>query len=266
MKLLSRSQIKRGYFFKTPDTYNQRWQWTFKYAYYTYPKDIESTRVETPESSTPFDSMFGTYFRDFKNRLGPGLSQFVERSHRCTSPFELYFLPIAFTMAMQFYPLDIGFKILAAVPAVTLYTRIRDKIRDPQPEETYLLDMLHSNPEIQKHFAVETTQIMDHQVEYTKGFPDENEFPEFKNKLFQFFNTDSHMTKGHYIFGDLESGATLKVNFETMPVRGEGRFQIGEPFFYFDVTAELNVKGESKKLILVDRQETLKKIRPFLIM
>jgi len=51
-----------------------------------------------------------------------------------------------------------------------------------------------------------------------------------------------------------------------MPVRGEGRFQIGEPFYYFDVTAEINVKGQLEKVILVDRKETLKKIRPFLIM
>jgi len=205
-------KVNRSIFFKTQEPYNQRWQWDFKYAYYTYPKDKEPTRVETPESSTEYDSFFGTYIRDFKNRLGPGMTQFMERAHRCRSNFELYFLPVAITLPLQFATLDLGFKILATIPSVVLYTRIRDKIRDPKPEETYLREMIHTNPVIQKYFQIETMQILDHEIEYTRGFPDATEFPEFENKLYRFFNTDSHMTKGHFVFGDLESGATMRVN------------------------------------------------------
>jgi hypothetical protein len=51
-----------------------------------------------------------------------------------------------------------------------------------------------------------------------------------------------------------------------MPVRGEFRYQVGEPFFYFDVVAEINNNGVFEKVVLVDRKETLKKIRPFLLM
>lgn len=50
-----------------------------------------------------------------------------------------------------------------------------------------------------------------------------------------------------------------------MPVRGEYRFQVGEPFFYFDVVAEINNKGVYEKVVLVDRKETLRHIRPFLL-
>ena len=49
-------------------------------------------------------------------------------------------------------------------------------------------------------------------------------------------------------------------------MRGEGRYQVGEPFFYFDVVAEINKKGVFEKVVIVDRKETLKTTRPFLFM
>lgn len=126
--------------------------------------------------------------------------------------------------------------------------------------------MIHSNPQIQKYFTVETLYVLDYDFEYDRGFPDEKEFPEFSNKIFRFFNTDTSMASGHFVFGDVESGATMTVRFGTMPVAGKSRYQVGEPFFFYDVTAEINHNGELHEVVLVDRKETLKKYRPFLLM
>lgn len=51
-----------------------------------------------------------------------------------------------------------------------------------------------------------------------------------------------------------------------MPVRAENRFQVGEPYYLYDVVAELNHNGIYEKVVMVDREETLKKIRPYLMM
>lgn len=176
--------VNRAIFYKTTEPYNKRWQWDFKYAYYAYPKENEPTRVGKPEDSSSYDAPFASYCRDFANRLGPGINQFLERSNRCVSPFELYFLPLTAAFFFQFFPLNIGFKIMTIMPLTILWTRIREKIKDPKPEETYLREMLHSNEVISKLFSVETMQILDHSIEYTEGFPDEEEFPEFKNKIY----------------------------------------------------------------------------------
>ena len=51
-----------------------------------------------------------------------------------------------------------------------------------------------------------------------------------------------------------------------MPVYGRMRFQVGEPFYFYDVRAEISHKGDFKEVVLVDENEVLKKKRPFLIM
>lgn len=50
-----------------------------------------------------------------------------------------------------------------------------------------------------------------------------------------------------------------------MPVRGENRYQVGEPYFFYSVVAEVNQQGVFEKIVLVDEKETLKRVRPFLI-
>lgn len=40
---------------------------------------------------------------------------------------------------------------------------------------------------------------------------DTEKFPEFKNKVFRFFNTDTSMTTGHFKMGDVETGAVMNL-------------------------------------------------------
>jgi hypothetical protein len=54
---------------------------------------------------------------------------------------------------------------------------------------------------------------LDYDLEYDSGIPDDAKFPEYRSKLWRFFNTDAAFTTGFFRFGDVESGAvmTLKV-------------------------------------------------------
>lgn len=105
------------------------------------------------------------------------------------------------------------------------YTRMRDKTLDPDFKETYLREMMYNNAEIAKLFNEETIHVLDYDCEYDKGYPDQAKFPEFKNKLWRFFNSDTHMATGHFKFGDVESGATmtLKVSHAMSVVQDHAR-------------------------------------------
>jgi hypothetical protein len=134
---------------------------------------------------------------------------YIERSHRLTDPFQKYVLPATAIFFFQFWHLGLGFKAWTILPSMLWYTRMRDKTLDPDFKETYLREMMYNNPEIAKLFNEETIHVLDYDCEYDKGYPDEKKFPEFKNKLWRFFNSDTHMTTGFFKFGDVESGATM---------------------------------------------------------
>lgn len=193
------------------------------------------------------------------------MSRMVERIHRIGDPFTCRLLPGFFllcsVMAQQHFMF--GFMQLTTLGA--LWIRWRDRTADPEIEETYLRAMLEANPRISQLFNVNTMHVLDFDCEF-QPFPETDEFPEFENKYFRFFNTDGNMTKGHFVFGDLETNATMLLTFETMPVVGRGRFTLGEPFYYFDVKAKITHRGVLEKVVVVDRKESLKKFRPFLMM
>ena len=109
----------------------------------------------------------------------------------------------------QFYELSVGFKMLTFFPLAMFYTRMRDKCIDPDIKEMWLRDFVHQNPELSKLFKPESIHVLDHDIEWDQGYPCEKKFPEFKNKFWRFFNSDTHMTTGFFKFGDLESGATM---------------------------------------------------------
>lgn len=152
------------------------------------------------------------------------------------------------------------------LPWFTLYVRIRDKTLDPDFKETYLRDMIYKNPEISALFSEETIHVLDYDCEYDKGYPNPEKFPEYENTVWRFFNTDTSMCTGHFTFGDVESGATMVLKFKTMPIPGKFRYQVGEPFYFYDLRAHITHNGVFKEVVLADENETLKKIRPFLFL
>lgn len=74
------------------------------------------------------------------------------------------------------------------------------------------------------------------------------------------------MCTGHFKMGDVESGATMNLKFKTMPVPGKFRFQVGEPYYFYDLRAEITHNGVYKEVVLVDEKEVLKRVRPFLFL
>lgn len=51
-----------------------------------------------------------------------------------------------------------------------------------------------------------------------------------------------------------------------MPVSGQSRYQVGEPFYIYDLRAEVTHKGQFKEIVLIDENVELKKKRPFLFL
>jgi len=244
--------------------YNKRWQYKWKHAYYTYPKDnAEHDHVKKPEDTKLAPPLFNAWIQDVRLRYLPGFNQVWERRHRVFDAFQLYFLP---SVSLGFYMLSdvtFGFKLISLLPWILFYTRIRDKTLDPDLKETYLRDMLYKNPEITKYFNEETIHVIDYDCEFDKTI-DYEKFPEYNNKSWRFFNTDTGLTTGHFKFGDVDSGATMNLKFKTMPASGRYRYQVGEPFYFYDLRADVLHDGVYHEVVLVDEKETLKRMRPFL--
>lgn len=190
--------------FNNGNPYNLRWQWQWKHAYYTYPKDsYEHTYVRKPEDTKNTKPIWGTYFQDLSFRLFPTARMYWARRHRIMDPFQLYVLPGLSLFFGQFWDAGFGFKVMALLPLGLFYTRMRDRCQDPAIQEIYLRDMIHQNPEIGALFKPETTHLLDYELEYDEGLPDETKFPEFNNKLWKFFNSDGMFCTGCFKFGDL---------------------------------------------------------------
>lgn len=51
-----------------------------------------------------------------------------------------------------------------------------------------------------------------------------------------------------------------------MPAKGHYRYQVGEPYYFYDMRAEISHNGTFKEIVLADENEELKKHRPFLFL
>lgn len=50
-----------------------------------------------------------------------------------------------------------------------------------------------------------------------------------------------------------------------MPVAGRFRYQVGEPYYFYDVRAEVHHEGKFKEVVMIDEADVLQKKRPFLM-
>lgn len=238
----------------------------FRQAYFGEPKGNDHTTVRAPEDDKLTTPYGWAWMADWQRRIIPGFSMAWTRRSRMFDTFSVYVLPGVALVNSLFWDAALGFKIMTMLPLATLYMRTRDKTQDPNIKETYLREMMYSNEKIAELFNEETIHVLDYDMEWESGFPDVNKFPEFENKMFRFFNSDTSMCKGHFVFGDVESGAMMRLNIKTMPIAGPFRYNVGEPFFFYDVRAQINHNGVYTEVTLVDEAETLKKYRPFLFL
>lgn len=195
---------------KPDNPYNLRWQWKWRHAYYTYPKDGgEHAFVRKPEDEPATKAPWYSVYQDYIYRVLPGIKMYVARRRRIQDNFQMYVLPTASLISLYFWDLSFGFKVFTLFPLGIFYTRMRDKCADPDIKETFLRDMIHNHPVIGPLFKPETIHILDYDLDYDEGLPDESKFPEYNNKLWRFFNSDTGMCTGSFKFGDLESGAVM---------------------------------------------------------
>ena len=87
-------------------------------------------------------------------------------------------------------------------------------------------------------------------------------FPEYRTNGAKFFNVDCNTTTGFYKFGDVESGAMMTLHFKTMPF-ASNRYCLTEPFFIYDLWAEIVKDGEIEKVCIIKAEEILKTKRIF---
>jgi hypothetical protein len=80
----------------------------------------------------------------------------------------------------------------------------------------------------------------------------------------RFFNSDCNTTTGSYKMGDVESGAMMTLNFKTMPY-ANNKFNMSEPFFIYDMQAEVTHNGEVWTETLVKAEDVLKTKRIFVM-
>jgi len=154
-------------------------------------------------------------------------------------------------------------KIHCAVSTLALLTRIRDKGVEPTVDEVNVLDQVFQNEKLSQLFSPETYHVMDFDQEWEAG-RDNAYFPEYRTPVAKYFNADMNTTVGKYKFGDLESGATMTLNFKTMPF-SNNRYNFTEPFLIYDMWAEVSHNGEFFTEHLVKAEDTFKTKRIFVV-
>ncbi len=94
--------------------YNKRWQYKWKHAYYTYPRDYyEHDKVRKPEDSKAATPLLHNWIQDVVLRWLPGLQCWWDRRHRMYDNFSLYVLPGTSALMYQFWDVTMGFKVLS---------------------------------------------------------------------------------------------------------------------------------------------------------
>jgi len=87
-------------------------------------------------------------------------------------------------------------------------------------------------------------------------------FPEYSTPLARFFNTDNNCTTGVMKMGDLETGSIVTIHFKTMPFSAN-QFTYADPFFVYDMKAEINNKGSVETVELIKPEDVLENKRCF---
>lgn len=146
-------------------------------------------------------------------------------------------------------------KIHFAFFAAATWTRIRDKGTEPTVDEILILDHIFKNEKLSGLFSPTSYHVIDFDQEWDDGMNEK--FPDYHVGMASFFNTDSNSTHGMYKIGDVESGATMTVNFKTMPY-SNNKYNFSEPFLIYDLVADVAHDGNVFSETLISEVDTLK--------
>ena len=109
---LVQTSVRNKISYQSTNPYNKRWQYKWKHAYYTYPRDGDDHEyVKKPSDSKDANPLFWAWIQDFLYRTLPGLKSIWDRRNRITDPFNVYFLPATSLFFYQFSDIAFGFKV-----------------------------------------------------------------------------------------------------------------------------------------------------------
>lgn len=211
-------------------------QTTFKGADGFEPKQ---TNYDPTKFSYSNDIFKGDYW-EWRMRAADYLYQIGCRLHRSNDGWTrtlVGYTAFSFLMASQ----ALVWKIHFVLGCLTTAARIRDKGAEPTVDEINILDTIFAHEKLSQLFSPETYHVIDYDQEWDSGRSNPY-FPEYKTKTAKFFNADTNTTTGMYKFGDVESGATMTLNFKTMPF-SNNKYHFTEPFLIYDMYATVSHNG-----------------------
>lgn len=214
------------------------------------PKQTERNPSKFSYSSDPFMNMHN----EWTMRLGDYLWQTGCRLHRSNDGWTRCLLTYCgFSFLMM--PQALIWKIHFAFFTMATLARIRDKGAEPSVDEIYIFDSIFKNEKLSALFSPTTFHVIDYDQEFDSGRNEK--FPDYHTTVSKFFNVDSNSTNGMYKIGDVESGATMTINFKTMPY-SNNKYNFSEPYLIYDMQAEVSHEGNVFTETLIAESETFK--------
>lgn len=253
----------------TPTYYNQRFSPSTgidQNYYHYYARFHGSTgKVEhkTEKDPTKFNytnNLFSLDMQEWRSRGGDYFYQMfkgIKRSNDGYTRALVGYTSICYIMAQQ----ALFWKFHLVMFSLFSFTRIRDRAVEPIIDEIFILDTIFKNKKISESFSPETYHVIDFDQNWDEG-RDNPYFPEYRTSAAKFFNVDSNTTTGFYKMGDVETGAMMTLHFKTMPF-ANNRYNFSEPFYVYDMWAEITKDGEFTKEHIIKAEDVLKTKRIF---
>jgi hypothetical protein len=227
-----------------------------------YPQGgADKTKTDRNPNNFKFsNNLFSLEAAEWKNRAYDYVYQIFRRLHRSNDGWTrtlVAYSTFCFLMAHQ----ALFWKVHLICFGLFTATRIRDRGAEPTVDEVNILDTIFSHEKLKTLFTPETYHVIDYNQEWEKG-RENPYFPEYRTTVAKFFNTDCNTTTGFYKFGDVESGAMMTLHFKTMPF-ANNKFNFSEPFFIYDMWAEITHDGNYTVERIVKAEEVLRTKRIF---
>jgi len=225
------------------------------------PGGAEKSRTDRNPNNFKFsNNLFAIEAAEWKNRAADYVYQIFSRLHRSNDGWTrtlVAYSTFCFLMAHQ----ALFWKVHLICFGLFTATRIRDRGAEPTVDEVHILDTIFAHEKLKTLFTPQTYHVIDYNQEWEKG-RENPYFPEYKTTVAKFFNTDCNTTTGFYKFGDVESGAMMTLHFKTMPF-ANNKFNFSEPFFIYDMWAEITHDGNYSVERIVKAEEVLRTKRIF---
>lgn len=200
------------------------------------------------------NNIFRNDINEWTTRAGDYFWQIGCRLHRSNDGWTRCLIGYT-AFCFMMIPQAFMWKIHFAFFSMATYARIRDKGAEPTVDEIHILDTIFKNEKLSELFSPNTYHVIDYDQEFDTGRSEK--FPEYHTTAAKFFNADSNSTWGMYKIGDVESGATMTINFKTMPY-SNNKYNFSEPFLIYDMSAEVTHEGNTFTEHIIKEADTLK--------